>query len=260
MLDESLQFLILLDRANRTFLDMLPPEDKHWGRAFPMYVAQACSLALAVRKLTVSGLEIAAEAVVRSFLEALDLSMVVLCDKDFAESVTDLSDTYDEAQFWKQHVGGGKLRGRLARVLDGLGIEQVHKADLFRTRDYQKQSFSGAVHSSAPSVLRSFLVPVLRKPGVWSMRTLGDVSVNAPSLLSTVITETHQFGVVLMHAVWSDNVPRLFRDAHDDQKWMSAVVAFFTLQELIEQYDEILPPPHPFDSLTDDELRGEAES
>lgn len=239
--DEALQFLLLLNRLTH---QCFSESDKKITRSFVMLLARIIALTIAIRRLVTSGLEDAARPVARSFIETMDLALVCLYDDDFARDFS--AEGYDSNQFWKSHIGFGKLNFRLRRVLEVAGMDQEGIDNFFRHRAEMKGNLSDSVHSSLASAFRSMMIPSLSKPGRLSTSWLGHISAHSPGLLSLIILEVHQFGAVVVNSIVSDKQSLLFRDVPVTPDLDSVFASGLLLQQLVERYDEQLPPPFPW--------------
>ncbi|HEX8451846.1 MAG TPA: hypothetical protein VF647_07110 [Longimicrobium sp.] len=245
--DETLHYLHHLFRFVSSCFERL--EEKAEGRAFLMLVARVSALSVAVRRLVADGLEDAARPVLRSLLETLDLALVTLVDREFADQYDREPHDYDINEFWKQQIGFGRLNKRLLEVLTSAGLTELETTEFLERRAKLKLVLSGAAHGSIHSAFRSFLVPSLARPGWFRIAPFGHVSSASPYLLYSMSDEVVVFGAILGKLMSSDTPPPLLGKVEIDAQFASNYVAFFTLQELVERYEKMLAIP---DGRTDE--------
>jgi hypothetical protein len=252
--DESLHFLMLMYRFAEENVEKVHEERVRSAVAFRSLLARMCALTAVVRRLVVAGLEDAARPVVRSWLETMDLSIVVLADEDFAgrysSAVHDAD--YDANEFWKAAIGYGRLNRRLAQALDKAEMTTEHKEYFLGNRKLTKDKLSESVHSSLPSAMFSEIVPSLSRPDFYNRSMLGHVSANSSDLLSLIIEEVHQFGVIFHKLLTSSDPPPLLSNVKSVIDCSSLHTAFFALQEMVERYSEMLPPQSDSSSMAED--------
>lgn len=242
--DESLHFFLLMYRFAEEKVEKVDAERVKSTVAFRSLIARLCALTVAVRRLVVAGLEDAARPVVRSWLETMDLLIVVLADEEFAGRYSSAvhDPGYDANEFWKAAIGYGRLNARLAQALNKAGMTTAHKEYFLENRKLVKGKLSESVHSALPSAMFSELVPSLSRPGFYNRSMLGHVSAYSPNLLSIIIEEVHQFGVIFHKLLTSNNPPPLLGNVKSVIDCSSLHTAFFALQEMVEHYSEMLPP------------------
>ena len=250
--DESLHLLLLLHRFAEKNVEKVPEERERSAVAFRSLLAPLCALTVAVRRLVVTGLEDAARPVMRSWLETLDLAIVVLADEDFARryssAIADVD--YDANEFWKAEIGYGRLNRRLGWVLDKAGMTREQKEYSLGNRKLTKDKLSESVHSSLPSAMFSEVIPSISSPGFYNRSMLGHISASSPSLLSLIVENVHEFGVIFHELLTSGDPPPLLNNVKFVVDCSSLHAAFFTLQEMVERYSEMLPPPSDFSNNT----------
>lgn len=252
--DESLHFLLLLYQFAEENVEKLPVERGRSAAAFRSLLARLCALTVAIRRLVVAGLEEAARPVMRSWLETLDLAIVILADEDFARRFTSaVTDTdYDANEFWKAEIGYGRLNRRLERVLAKAGMTKEQTEHSLGDRKLIKGKLSESVHSSLSSAMFSEVIPSLSSPGFYNRSLLGHVSANSPDLLSLTVEYVHEFGVIFHKLLTSSSPPALLNNAKSVVGRSSLHAAFFTLQEMMEHYSEMLPPSSGLSDATND--------
>lgn len=243
--DESLHFLLSVYRFAEEHVEKVPKERVKSAVAFRSLLARMCALTVAVRRLVVAGLEDAARPIIRSWLETLDLAIVVLADEEFAKRYSSAVDDadYDANAFWRAEVGYGRLTKRLVRLLDESVMPIEFKEHFFATRKLVKDKLSESVHSSLPSALFFEVIPSMSQPGLYNRSILGHVSANSPSLLTLIIEEVHIFGITFHKLLTRSDPPSLLSNVKLVIDTSSLHTAFFTLQELVERYSEVLSPP-----------------
>lgn len=242
--DEALHFLLSVYRFSEENVEKVHEESVRIAVAFRSLLARMCALTVAVRRLVVAGLEDAARPVMRSWLETLDLLIVVLADEDFAVRYSSAihNEEYDANEFWKTEIGYGRLNRRLIRALDRAEMTAEQKESFLKDQKLIKRKMSESVHSSLPSAMFSEVVPSLSRLGFYNRSILGHVSVHSPDLLSIVIERVHQFGVMFHKLLTSSDPPLLLSNVKHVTDCPSLHTAFFTLQEMVERYSEMLPP------------------
>lgn len=196
----------------------------------------------------VLGLEDAAESVARSLLETLDLGIAVLADEKFAAAYCYWGNKpgYDENEFWKQHIAGGKIDERIRSALHGLGFSEKAQQEFLADRKADRRKLSSSVHASITSAFTSMLVPSLACPGSLSESLLGHVNAYSPNLLSLVINEVYRFGSIALKHLMLPKPPRIFSGTVSSENTSSLFAAFLTLQEIVNKNPEKLPPPFEF--------------
>ncbi len=240
--DESLHFFLLLHRFVEENVEKVSEERGRSAVAFRSLVVRMCALTVAVRRLVVTGLEDAARSVMRSWLETLDLAIVVLADDEFARRYSAEVD-YDANEFWKAEIGYGRLNKRLNLVLDKAQMTPEQKERSLGNRKLVKNKLSESVHSSLPSAMFSEVIPSISSPGFYNRSILGHISATSPNLLSLIVENAYEFGVIFHKLLTSSDPPPLLNNIKSVVDCSNLHAAFFTLQEMVERYSEVLPPP-----------------
>lgn len=150
---------------------------------------------------------------------------------------------YDANAFWRAEIGYGRLNKRLARLLDESVMPIEFKEHFFATRKHVKDKLSESVHSSLLSALFSEVIPSMSRPGIYNRSILGHVSAYSPGLLTLIIEEVDIFGVIFHRLLTRSDPPALLSNVKLVIDTSSLHTAFFTLQELVERYSEMLSLP-----------------
>lgn len=184
ILDEALHFLHLLynftSESHKNLDDSVP--DK--APSFLFLLSHIFKLVVTIRQLVTSGLGETARPIARSLIETIDLSLVALADKDFANLFLGDDAGYDENEFWKKHIAWGKLHSKLRDILASAGFNSAEQDEFFDARKNDKKGFSTAVHPSISTTFISMLTPHIADPTELRMSIFGNVSAYSPSLIS----------------------------------------------------------------------------
>lgn len=250
LLDEALHCLLTMYE----FADELSVEKDVSAITFRALLARGCALTVAIRRLIKTGLEDVARIVARSLLENLDLALVCLANRNFAQQYHSAleDERYDANEFWREHISGDRLNEKVRRVFSSTNMTEEQVNFYFANRKLSKRQFSGSVHSSAHSALFSDGIPSLSEPGMISTSILGHISLYSPGALSFIVMEVRRFGVIFFHLVTTNNSPAILRGVKDVPSYANVYAAFLTLQEITERYSDAIPPPFDFPDTEDD--------
>jgi hypothetical protein len=204
---------------------------------FMYQVGRACSYAVSIRRLAMSGQSDPAYVLLRSLIENLDIALVAMVDDSFARRLDpDDSDPSKENDIWKAEIGYGRIRKSAAAIASAAGVDEPERD---RRREQDIQLFSASTHSSFSSAFRSSAVVSLTSPGAIALNPLGHLSHDAPALLDRVTLEVFEFGFVVIRNLLGENPPRMFAlgQFHSSPFFHSLAASFFVLQEARYKYE-----------------------
>lgn len=194
-------------------------------------VGRACGMAVAIRRLVISGVDEAANVVMRSFLENLDIATVALDDAAFAK---EFAEAKDQKRFWSKNIARGQIHQKAEAVIRKSGVAQPTLAD---RRKVDWSVLSQATHSSFMSAFAGAAVISLATQDLIAS-PLGHLSIRGPVILDRLAKEAHDFMAVAIRLVLQGTPPPGFDAAHVTSEPLSYDVtgAFFTLQEIISKH------------------------
>lgn len=203
------------------------------GPSFMLLTGRACSLAVSIRRLVLSGQDEAAHVVLRSILENLDIATVVLDDSMFADRFFKEGLGSGE-KFWRSEISRSKVQRRAAKVIARAGVGD---SDLERRRKRDWSFLSASTHSA--------FISAFRGSGVVSLKSLdlipsplGHLGINGPMILDQLAKEVLAFGGLMMRFERLPNPPRVLeRQFVENSVYHPRVVgAYFLLQELLTRH------------------------
>lgn len=247
--DEGVMFLNFVNNWIWEIQELDP--GKH--RAAVMILAgRGCTLAAAIRELVVSGFEDPARALTRTFHETLELILAILADDSLNKEYMREDDGFDENEFWKKHIGFGRINIYLQKTAKRAGFTEQEIKSWQSERNENKKILSGSIHLAPFSAFRSSLVPSLANPKMFCRSTFGHHSLHTPGLLLHLAEEIWRFGSMFLRLLMCEQPPTGFEGSKDRlnlQSCESMFVSFFTLQQLVTE--ETLPPLPKFESEED---------
>lgn len=231
LFDEALAFLYLLQEEAEACV-----RESRVPGVFASVVARALALCVAIRRLTVSGLDDAARILARAHLETNDIALACLLDDGFAHRYLHLGHQ-DQKKFWNREIARGKLMKFQRVAFVRMQLEPA-KVDWYQSRRAGLlEYFSGPVHGSSNSAVLSFAIPSLAHPGRLARAPFGHVSVHAPKLLWIVAEEVQLFSFLVMHLMMCEPTPTPFTGHNAGPRRESLFVSHFVLSDLLGRLD-----------------------
>ncbi len=102
----------------------------------------------AVRTLTIAGLAMPAMQISRSISEDVDLGLALLVRRRLAQAFVECRTPEDAAEFWRNHVSGGRAFRLVAQALYRFGLDYSEDSDYVRWRKEVLVFLGSAVHTS----------------------------------------------------------------------------------------------------------------
>ncbi len=102
----------------------------------------------AVRVLTIAGLAMPAMQISRAISEDVDLALALLVRRRLAQAFVDCRTPEDAAEFWRNHVSGGRAFRLVAQALYRFGLDYSEDSEYVRWRKEVLVFLGSAVHTS----------------------------------------------------------------------------------------------------------------
>jgi hypothetical protein len=227
LLDEAVRFFIYLERYQytRKLVQETSP--------FALQLSRLRSDVFSIRELISLGQEAPAHTIARSFVDGVELAMAIAEDPSFAISY---SDAEDGLNFWKKHIGFGRIYGKVERFLRRTVGSEKEASEYIARHRAVKNALSGHVHIAPYSSFRSGAVPSITHPGLFHIGGLGSLSIHMPMLCWLIADETQIFASCCINAFVKPNPPLVFSNYSPTKKLHDAVTSAHVLQELLVRY------------------------
>ena len=235
LIDEALHALIQLQRIR---VKRFRAKDDIHNPAFWSLVDHQVHLLLAIRRLTLVGLDNIARGLARSLFETTDLAVAVLFDNDLASRYWS-DDQYDEEEFWRANLSNGRAPRRAKAAMKLLGASTEETEECFKVRKEAKKLFSGTIHSSQFAAMSSTATLSLSSPGLFAIRNLGHISAYAPQLCGALAGEIHFFLSFVVKSIISKVPINFLSDLHKDEV-LPFIMSALVLQECFAEFAEDL--------------------
>jgi hypothetical protein len=241
-IDRHMQpWMVLLDEAVRFFVYF---ERYQYSRKlsrntspFALQLSRIRSDVLSLRELIALGQEGPAHTIARCFVDGIELAMALAEDPAFAVAYTEAE---DESEFWKRHIGYGKIYGRVESFFRRTGGTVDQASEHISRHKEVKNALSGHVHIASYSAFRSAAVPSITHPGMLHMGALGSLSIHMPRLCHFIADETHIFAACCINAFIRPNPPPVFANYRPTKKLHDAVASAHVLQELLARHGDTM--------------------
>lgn len=228
--------------------DVVAQSDRH--RAAWALTGYASAHGLGVRNLVLSGLDSAARALLRTYIEALTVCLLCLDDQVLAEQFVAAQEPRDALRLWRTELSGQRLRDRLTTAV-GARDQMMEEAfsEFLDWLNQEKSTYSQSVHASyVACALASNPMDIETgdmRPGFFGLATGASVRT-----LETLCKATWFFSRVLVPSLLGkgSKSPTKLRSFSPDEHFDGIVITgFYVLGELMVRYWEatttaILPP------------------
>jgi hypothetical protein len=234
LLDESVRFFIYFERLQYT------RKFTKAAGSFAMQVARLRSLAISIRTLVFLGQESPAHALCRTFLDDLEVATVAVDDPEFAATYMTEDRNHDEADFWKNNIGYGRIYSRLEKAMRSIGVTKRDAKRRIKYHQKVKNVLSSYVHPSPAPTFRSLAAPSWAHPGMIAMKTLGHTTMHMPNLCMFVAGQSHMFAGAMMNQIMRDPRPNALVGLKKGRVMNQTFTSAFLLQELLTKYEDRL--------------------
>lgn len=102
----------------------------------------------AVRTLTIAGLAMPAMQISRAISEDVDLALAIMVRRRLAQAFVECCTPEDAAEFWRNHVAGGRAFRLVAQALYRFGLDYSEDSEYVRWRKEVLVFLGSAVHTS----------------------------------------------------------------------------------------------------------------
>ncbi|QIK80889.1 hypothetical protein G7069_04300 [Lysobacter sp. HDW10] len=227
LIDESIQFFFLLER----FMFRQPLHDNEVP--FAIQCSKIKRDLVSIRELIAIGQDICAAVLVRTFLEDLEISMVVALDKEKSASYIT---TDNQADFWNKHVGYGRVYGHISQYLSTSGAQESEIRETIERHKQMKRFCSDCTHGGMISSLRSAFTPSLTDIDELHHQSLGSISPDARYICLSVSEECRVFAGSLVNHLARGSKLHVYERFSLDDKLFDVFSSAYVLQELIKRY------------------------
>ena len=232
LLEESINYFVVFEELqhSRRFTKT--------SAAFAMQLAKLRSLAISVRELVLLGQDVPAHALTRVFLEEIELTFVMMDDPDFAQEFMDEVEDHDEEAFWRSNIGYGRIYKRLHAALVRGGWSESAADDKIQHHKASKNALAAAVHPSQGTTFRAMAIPSFVHPGLFAIRTLGELSAHTPRVCLFISMQTQEFASTATNLMISPNPPAVLAGYRGKARKAGVGKATLVLQDLLHKYGE----------------------
>jgi hypothetical protein len=238
----GLQWLSNLHAAFVTDEGSLPkaPSTVPW-----LLIGTGCSYGLAIRNLTIEGLDTPARVLLRSFTETLLLCLATLDDHELGHSFAAAQSPEEVISFWHKTVSPKKLHQRVMAIERSFGVahspsgeveETLNKASQWRKDNHE--ILSEAVHPSYLTAFLTCLAPTMQDPDTLEPAFLGKATVSSKLTISyaaMTLWYFSRFGYLYIFEGKGD-VPALVDFDKLDEVHRSIIIGRDVLSKLTTKY------------------------
>lgn len=231
LLDESIQIFFLLER----FMFRQPLENNEVP--FAIQCSKIKRDLVSIRELIAIGQDICAAVLVRTFLEDLEIAMVVALDKDMSASY---KTTNNQVDFWNKHVGYGRVYDHISKYLSASGAQEAEINETIERHKDMKRFCSDCTHGGMKSSLRSAFTPSLTALDEVHHQALGAISPDARYICLSVSEECRVFAGSLVNHLTRGSKLHVYARFSLDDKLFDIFSSAYVLQELIRRHGKKL--------------------
>lgn len=153
-----------------------PTEDKT-GSIVWAYFGLATSNAVALRRCILSGFEPASATILRSFIETLEIAVLLFFyeefRREFHSAVASKDSEKKEFELWGKYVGYGKLHKNLLKLDLDLDVGQEWTEAYIEWRKEEKKYLSATVHPTGSSAYNATYTDSLESKGLMGRAVHG---------------------------------------------------------------------------------------
>lgn len=227
LLDESIQIFFLLER----FMFRQPLQDNEVP--FAIQCSKIKRDLVSIRELIAIGQDISAAVLVRTFLEDLEIAMVVALDREKSASYKTAD---NQADFWNKHVGYGRAYTHISQYLSASGAREAEVNETIERHKDMKRFCSDCTHGGMISSLRSAFTPSLTLTDEVHHQSLGAISPDARYICLSVSEECRIFAGSLVNHLTKGSKLHAFERFSLDDKLFDFFSSAYVLQELIKRH------------------------
>lgn len=231
LLDESIQIFFLLER----FMFRQPLESNEVP--FAIQCSKIKRDLVSIRELIAIGQDICAAVLVRTFLEDLEIAMVVALDKGMSASY---KTTNNQTEFWNKYIGYGRVYDHISKYLSASGAEEVEISETIARHKDMKRFCSDCTHGGMKSSLRSAFTPSLMTSDEVHHQSLGAISPDARYICLSVSEECRVFAESLVNHLSKGSKLHVYERFTLDDKLFDVFSSAYVLQELVRRYGKKL--------------------
>ncbi|MBY0118351.1 hypothetical protein [Paenibacillus xylanexedens] len=178
----------ILDEAISIHQDHLP---------YLVLSSKIVNLMIAIRKIIRAGLPDAFKCIFRPLTESIDTFYVCIVDKDFRQAYGNVSEMYDNNEFWYRNAKYDRIKSKIHRMFtDASGIED--QFNFYNTKRKEQQKFlSESLHSSFNAAFATYFTPTIK--GELPLKEYGNVTTAYPAMVLNLLEEISIFNYVLHH-------------------------------------------------------------
>lgn len=236
ILEDSIQWLAaltyILDDANEEEL----LDDA--GRSILALVGAACAHSVAVRELTLSGLDSPARATARALDEHLCAALAFLHDQELGKNFQNCSTDEEINNFWYKNLNTRSMKKYLNAIERKAGIPQVVSEAMRDWRDDEISDFSKIVHPSYIGASLTTYTLGAKDPGTYGLAMLGRASCFSERTLRNACRTIDYFSMVGLRELFGiDKCPTKIvsfnKNNHDHQL---VIIGAHVLQNICLKY------------------------
>jgi hypothetical protein len=207
----------------------------------------ACSQAVAIHRLCLSGLDPAAKGCLRSLIEALTVSIVCITDEELATRFLKAQD-FDEARhLWYPELSPKKLSVRLDSIIRSFGLDDEVSAGVRAWIHEELELASQVVHVSYPAAVfagrAKHVDGQMMHPAIFGWPTRFSVRTLATAVKTIWFFSRFGFNLLMRpQTAGSQSIHRLNANDENDR---TVALGYYVFNELVDNHwqDDLLPLP-----------------
>ena len=192
---------------------------------------------VSIRELIAIGQDICAAVLVRTFLEDLEIAMVVALDIDISASY---KTTNNQTDFWNKYVGYGRVYDHISKYLSASGAQDAEISETIARHKDMKRFCSDCTHGGMMSSLRSAFTPSLTATDQVHHQSLGAISPDARYICLSVSEECRVFAGSLVNHLTRETKLHVYERFTLDDKLFDVFSSAYVLQELVKRHGKKL--------------------
>jgi len=182
-----------------------------------------------VRILFLSGYSSMGLALYRRVFEEMQLELLIISSKEEAQKIMD--ENLEPTEYWKKHVGYGKLSKKLDEILQG--IDEQYYAEF--KEDPIGKKLSEFLHANTSAAIP--IEPFIGNPDLFSFSPFGSYNYNSIHSMKTLVDKQIAFvganiSLILKDKTWFDL--REYKGSPDELK--SLLISINALSQCFDNY------------------------
>ncbi|MWC28717.1 hypothetical protein [Paenibacillus sp. MMS18-CY102] len=209
---------------------------------FVVLTAKITGNLLSIRNMMYAGMMDSIKCLQRPMIESIDIYYAALASKDFASGYGNITEMYDNKDFWKKNIKDKKVYKNFRTFFESIGVDSSIQKKFFKKREQNQEFFSNSLHSSFNSAFAAYTMPNIDFSS-YSSDVFGKITTAYPKMLVELLSEVISFLQINSHAITNEIILASYNEGlktlffHNYSK-MEALIESFG-PKLVELTNEI---------------------